>query len=377
MQASLFSPSRRALTATALLSVAAFIGNTAFAGKPTLKDGNIRISSNENAFGFSPKALERMKEVLDSGNYYNNNESGELAKVLAAHEGVPLEYIMPTAGSGPVLDLAAMSHAAAGLNVVSTETGYAQLVNRFKAFGGDVKLAPLSEKMGYDFKALGKLIDDKTAIVYICNPNNPTGVLADPVELKNFILSVPEKVLVFMDEAYLELSDTGLAANTQAALVKVRKNMVVSRTFSKAHAMAGLRVGYAIGNPEVMTKLRKYSSGGPSYLACVGAIESIKDKEHMAENVKKYIEVRNYVKAEFDRLGIKYAQPQGSFVYFNANMKRNDVVKKLQASKVVIGGIRGGVDDPTGGGDWTRVSLGTMEEMSIFIGELSKILGKS
>lgn len=370
-------PSRRALTAAAFFAIAAFAGSTAFAGKPTANDGTVRISSNENAFGFTPKALERMKEALDSGNYYNHNETAELVDILAEYEGVKKDFIFPTAGSGPVLDLAAMSHAAPGLNVVSTETGYGQLVGRFRAFGGDVKLAPLNEKMGYDFKALARLIDDKTAIVYICNPNNPTGVIADPMELRKFIMAVPENVLVFVDEAYLELSDTGLVANTMAPLVKVRKNMIVSRTFSKAHGMAGLRVGYGVGNPEVLAKLRKYSTGGPSYLASIAAQEAIKDKAHMEANRKKYQEVRNYVKAEFDRMGIKYAQPQGAFVYFNAGKKRNEIVKKLRDANIVIGGLRGGVEDPEGGGDWTRVSLGTMDEMSLFVGELSKILGKS
>ena len=247
--------SARRLAGLALLAVSTLL--PAHAGKPTINDGNVRISSNENAFGFSPKALARMHEALESGNYYNGNEGAELVRLCAAREGVAEDFILPTPGSGPVLMMTAWSYAKPGLNVVTTDSGYGQLVGAFTAKGGDVKYASLNEKMGYDFKGLRELIDANTAIVYICNPNNPTGVLADPAELRNFILSVPENILVFVDEAYLELSDTGLKANTMAPLVKVRKNLVVSRTFSKGFALAGLRVGYGIGNPAVLSRLRE------------------------------------------------------------------------------------------------------------------------
>ncbi len=367
----------RKRSAHLVLGLALVCAPLAHAGKPTLDDGNVRISSNENAFGFTPKALERMRDALDSGNYYNGNEVAEMVRLCAAYEGVKEEFILPTAGSGPVLMMTAWSYAKPGKNVVTTETGYGQLTRAFADHGGDVITVPLAENMGYDLKALGRAISENTAIVYICNPNNPTGVIADPAELRRFIMAVPPSVLVFVDEAYLELSDTGLQANTMAPLVKVRKNLIISRTFSKAHGMAGLRAGYGVAHPEVLANLRKFYAGGPSYLAAIAAQEAIKDKAHMEANRQKYKEVRDYVCSQFDRMGIKYASPQGAFIYFNAGMKRNQIVTKLRDAKIVIGGVRGGVESPDGGGDWTRVSLGTREEMDMFLTELSKILGKT
>jgi histidinol-phosphate aminotransferase len=369
-----FDSARRSVLSVglALLLTPSFL-----AAGPTLNDGNIRISSNENAFGYTPKALERMRDALESGNYYNGNEVAEMVRLCAAYEGVKEDFILPTAGSGPVLMMTAWAYAKTGRNVVTTETGYGQLTRAFADHGGEVITVPLTEAMGYDLKALGRAINENTAIVYICNPNNPTGVIADPGELRRFIMSVPPSVLVFVDEAYLELSDTGLLANTMAPLVKVRKNLIISRTFSKAHGMAGLRAGYGVANPEVLANLRKYYAGGPSYLAAIAAQEAIKDKAHMEANRQKYKAVRDYVCREFDRMGIKYASPQGAFVYFNAGMKRNQIATRLRESKIVIGGVRGGVESPDGGGDWTRVSLGTREEMDMFIGELAKILGKT
>ncbi len=340
-------------------------------------DSRARLSSNENAFGYTPKALARMQEALATGNYYNNNEIGEMVRLCAAAEGVKEDHILATPGSGPILMLTAFAYAKPGKNVVTTAMGYTQLTRAFTEHGGDIKFAPLAADMGYDFKALSREIDANTSIVYICNPNNPTGVIADPAELRRFILSVPPQILVFVDEAYLELSDSGLQVNTMAPLIKVRKNMIVSRTFSKAHGMAGLRAGYGIAQPEVLANLRKFYTGGPSFLGAIAAQEALKDKAHMEANRKNYKEVRDYVCKEFDRLGIKYASPQGAFIYFKAGMPGSELVAKLRDASVFISGSReSGV--PEGAyGEWARVSLGTREEMDLFLGEFARILGKT
>ncbi|HEY0944409.1 MAG TPA: histidinol-phosphate transaminase [Opitutaceae bacterium] len=370
-------PAGRRLRAAAFACLVSVAGVPLFAGAPTEPNSPTRLSSNENAFGFTPKALARMQAALEAGNYYNRNEVDEMVKLCAAYERVKEDYILPTAGSGPVLMLTAFAYAKPGKNVVTTSMGYTQLTRAFAEHGGDVKFASLSGAMGYDFKALARAIDDNTVIVYICNPNNPTGVLASPGELRKFILSVPEHILVFVDEAYLELSDTGLIANTAAPLVKLRKNLIVSRTFSKGHAMAGLRAGYGIGNPEVLAKLEKFYTGGPSYLAAIAAQEAIKDKAHLEANRKKYKEVRDYVCKEFDRMGITYSSPQGAFIFFRSGMAAKDLVAKMKESKILISGSReSGV--PEGAyGDWARVSIGTKEEMDLFLGELTKALGKT
>lgn len=368
-------PSRRI---SLVLSVAlAALAPLSLAAKPTLENSPVRISSNENAFGFSPKALERMKAALDAGNYYNHNENATMVTLCAQKEGVPEDYILTTPGSGPVLMMAAWAYAKPGANCVTSAMGYTQLTREFVDHGGDLKFVGLSPKMGYDFAGLRSAIDDKTAIVYICNPNNPTGVLADPKELRNFVMSVPERVLVFVDEAYLELADSGLAANTAAPLVKLKKNVIVSRTFSKGYGMAGLRIGYGIAHPDVLEKLKNFYAGGPSYLAAIAAQEAIKDQAFLEANRTRYREVRDYVCKEFDRLGIKYASPQGAFIYFKSGMKDKELVAKLKSKNILISGSReSGV--PEGAyGEWARVSIGTKEDMDLFLGEISKILGKT
>mgnify|MGYP002788776108 FL=1 len=367
----------RRLLAAALLSASVLVPSLAVA-QPVTVDGKVKISSNENVWGFSPKALARLQAELATGNYYNRDEIAEFIKLCAAHNGVKENYIMATAGSGPLLSLAALAYAQPGKNVVTTAMGYTSLVNRFEARGGDVKFAPLGADMGYDFKALAREIDDNTVIVYICNPNNPTGTLADPAELRRFILSVPAHILVFVDEAYLEIADTGLKPNTMIPLVNVRKNMLVTRTFSKGHGMAGLRFGYGVGHPEVLDRLGEYSTSGPSFLAAIAAQEALKDEAFLEQNRKNYSEVRKYVCAELTRMGIEYAKdPQGAFIYFHAGIPGAELNAKMREANILIGNTReSGVPEGTYQ-NWCRVSIGTKEQMDVFLGELSRILGKT
>jgi histidinol-phosphate aminotransferase len=369
----------RALTASLCVSFAVISIPVVNAGEVlTDPEGKIKISSNENVWGFSPKALARVKEALVTGNYYNRDEITEFVNLCAAYNGVKEDMIMPAAGSGPLLTLTALAYAQKGKNVVTTAMGYGQLVGKFAERGGDVKYAPLGESMGYDFKALARTIDENTVVVYICNPNNPTGVLADPRELRNFILSVRDDILVFVDEAYLELADTGLKANTMVPLTKVRKNLLVTRTFSKGHGMAGLRFGYGIGHPAVLDRLEEYSSGGPSFLAAIAAQEALKDEAHLEANRKNYSDVRKYVCAELERMGITYARdPQAAFIYFRAGIPGRDVSTKMRQANIYIGTSReSGVPEGTYE-DWCRVSIGSKEQMDLFLGELAKILGKT
>jgi histidinol-phosphate aminotransferase len=368
----------RRLTCAALLSALALAPAGLLTAQPIQIDGKVKISSNENVWGYSPRALERLTAELSTGNYYNRDEIAEFIRLCAAYNGVKENYIMTTAGSGPLLSLAALAYAKPGKNVVTTAMGYTSLVNRFEQRGGDVKFAPLGPDMGYDFKALAREIDDNTVIVYICNPNNPTGTLADPAELRRFIMSVPAHILVFVDEAYLEIADSGLKANTMAPLVNVRKNLLVTRTFSKGHGMAGLRFGYGMAHPEVLDKLAEFSTSGPSFLAAIAAQEALKDEAHLEMNRKNYSDVRNYVCEQFDRMGIEYVKnPQGAFVYFHAGMPGRDLNARMREANILIGSTReSGVPEGTYG-NWCRVSIGTKEQMDLFLGELARILGKT
>ncbi len=356
------------------LTIAPFVSSEPL---PTLPESPVRLSSNENAFGYTPKAKEAMIKFLDSGSFYNRNDVSDLIAVCAKKEGVPNNYILTTAGSGPLLMMTALAYAEPGVNVVTTEMGYTQLTRKFEARGGDVKYAALSEDMGYDFDTLRAEIDENTKIVYICNPNNPTGVLADPIELKKFVMSVPSDILVFVDEAYLELAEASFAINTCALLAKSRDNVIVTRTFSKGYGLAGFRIGYAIAHPKILAKISDFYMGPPSYIAAIAAQEALKDKEFLAENIGKYQSVRKYVCEEFDKIGIEYAKPEGAFIYFRSGINQELLQETMLENGIRISGSRESGVAKGSYDDWARVSIGTRPQMDQFLSLMTALMAKS
>ncbi|MCH6256385.1 aminotransferase class I/II-fold pyridoxal phosphate-dependent enzyme [Puniceicoccaceae bacterium K14] len=343
---------------------------------PTLKDSLIRLSSNENAFGYSPKAQAAIVEALDGGSYYNRNDVADLVELLAEKEGVPSDHILTTAGSGPLLMMTAIAYADPEKNVVTTEMGYTQLIRKYDEMGGQIKYASLSEDMGYDFEAMSDAIDENTVIVYICNPNNPTGVLADPIELKKFILSVPKDILVFVDEAYLELTDKNFGMLTIAPMAKSLDNVIVTRTFSKAYGLAGFRVGYAVASPKIIDTIKPYYMGPPSFIAAIAAQEAVKDMDHMIYNVEAYQKTRAYVCDKFDAMGITYAKPQGAFIYFKTGIDQQELRDSMKEKGILISGSRESGVIPGKYQAWARVSIGTQTQMDLFLDTLSQLMVK-
>lgn len=361
-------------------AVTALVMGASLAAAPLNNPDILRLGSNENPFGFSAKAEAAMQAAIKSSNYYNRDVVRELVEILAAKEGVKEEAIYVTAGSGVALELIGMAYGAPGANVVNISPGYPQVSWSFKRFGGEVKFAPLGKDLGYDFTALAKTIDANTRIVIVCNPNNPTGVLADPVELRKFIMSTPESVLVVVDEAYLELADTKLAINSMAPMTKLKKNVIVTRTFSKAYGMAGVRAGYAIGHPEVFAKMKKFDAGSsPSFLAAIAAKEAIKDQAAMEENRRKYSEVRKYALTQFDKLGLKYAQPQGAFILFEIGIDSAEAKEKFIKNNIMVtrpNSFDLSPEDTIRYKNWVRVSVGTQDDMEKFFEVLRVIIEK-
>ena len=330
--------------------------------------GPIKISGNENAFGYSQMAMMAIMQELPDINRYAGEETRALIEAIAMKEMVPGDYVLPTAGSGPVLVMAAMAYAAPGKNVVSVEPGYTQLVRNFDAFGGETKLVPLNDKLEYDLDAIKAAIDEDTVMVYLCNPNNPTGTVVDPDALKTFIRELPDDIVAFVDEAYLELADGGLEANSMIPLVREGENIILARTFSKVYGMAGLRVGYGIMKPDTKEKLSKFHMGGPNKLGCVAGVASLQDAAYFEESVSSYRSVRKMVTDRLDELGIEYAYPQGSFVFMKTGVPIKEFQALMEARQIMVGRPFPPMLD------WCRVSIGTEDEMSTFLTVFEEIM---
>lgn len=334
-----------------------------------LPEMKARLLANENPWGPSKKAIQAIGESASRGNRYPYSNSRKLVTLLAEHEGVPEDHILLAPGSTDILEKVAFALCMKGGNVVSADPSYMSLINTAKSIGATWKNIPLKPDYAHDLKAMAAAIDGDTKLVYICNPNNPTGTLTPISEIKSFCEKVSPKVPVFIDEAYLELLDD-YNNQTAVSLVKDGHDVIIARTFSKLHGMAGLRMGYMVAQPariKSVTDLVRTEMG-----ICVttmeGAIASLGDKEFQKMSRDNNNEARKYVFAELKKAGMKPIPSYTSFILFPIEMPVKDFMAKMLDKGV---GIRGYTinDKP-----YARVSMGLKDEVELFVKSLNQIV---
>lgn len=328
-----------------------------------------KLNANENPYGPSPMAVQALKDSAAGGNRYAWQELSQLVEKIAGFEGVDIKNIMMGPGSSDLLEKTAMVLFMNGGNVVSADPAYMSLIRVAEAAGGTWKPVPLKSDWSHDLEAMEAAIDKDTKLVYICNPNNPTGTITDAKKLLDFCSRVSEKVPVFVDEAYLWFLEDG-AKQSMVSLVKEGKDVIVARTFSKIHGMAGLRVGYAIAQEATLDKLQKITRAGmgisyPSVYAAMGAMD---DAEFLESSRIKNTACREYVYQELGKLGIEYVPSYTSFMIFPIEMEGKAFLQKMTDLKVGVRAFE------IMGRNWCRVSMGTMEEMKLFTSALTKVL---
>ena len=328
-----------------------------------------KLNANENPHGPSPKALEALKDSAQYGNRYAWQELFDLMDKIARKEGVSSENIMMGPGSSDLLEKTGMVLFLNGGNVVSADPSYMSLIRVAEATGASWKGVPLKEDWSHDLQGMEKAIDEQTKLVYICNPNNPTGTITNPKELKDFCSRVSDKVPVFIDEAYLEFMPED-AQQSMVDLINEGKNVIIARTFSKIHGMAGLRVGYVVAQKEMLDKLQKITRSGMgiSYPSIFAASASMDDSTFLQRSKKLNSESREYVYAALDKMGMEYLKSSTSFILFPIEQEGKPFLKRMKAEGVGVRAFE------IHGKNYCRVSMGTLEEMQIFTGALKKVL---
>jgi histidinol-phosphate aminotransferase len=320
-----------------------------------------RLSANENAFGPSKKTIEAISQAAAKGNRYPMGAGRKMLDILSAKEGVSAEQIIMAPGSGDILERTAFNLCSKGGNVVSADPSYMSLIKTATSLGAVWKNIPLKNDYAHDLAAMEKAIDAETKLVYICNPNNPTGTLTPIDELKAFCKRVSAKVPVFIDEAYLELLDD-YDKQTTVGLVNEGFDVIVCRTFSKIHGMAGLRFGYAVGTKDRITSLQ--SSGrsgmGISVTTLEGAMASLADTEFQTYSRTNIRVNREFTMEELKKAGIKPVPSFTNFILFPIEMPTRVLVESMMKKGVGIRGFE------IGGKPFGRVSIGTMDEMKLF-----------
>ncbi|SHJ26056.1 pyridoxal phosphate-dependent aminotransferase [Pseudozobellia thermophila] len=328
-----------------------------------------KLNANENPYGPSPMAVEAFKGATTLGNRYAWKELFDLMDKIAVKEGVKIENIMMGPGSSDLLEKTAMVMFAKGGNVVSADPSYMSLIKVAQATGASWKPVPLKDDWSHDLKGMEAAIDKDTKLVYICNPNNPTGSMTDHAELVDFCSRVSEKVPVFVDEAYLDFLEDA-AKKSMVSLVTQGKDVIIARTFSKIHGMAGLRVGYIVAQESTLDKIQDITRGGMgiTYPSVYAASASMDDIAFQEKSRKLNAECREFVYATLDKMGYTYVPSSTSFILFPIEMEGKSFLEKMTAQGV---GVRAfDIMDK----NWCRVSMGTMDEMKIFASALQKVL---
>lgn len=331
-----------------------------------LKNSNetIRLCFNENPFGTSPKALEAMQKSLSLSSRYDFKLADVLCEKIAGNNNVKKENILVSAGSSFLLELITKYVSLDKGHIIIPDPSFTIFAPIAEFLGMSKSVIALNDKKKIDLVKMKSSIQKDTKLIYICNPNNPTGDLLSRAEIENFIKSIPDNIIILVDEAYIEFT----TQKSLSDLVDVYKNLIITRTFSKLYGFAGARLGYAIGHPGTIKNLKKLQSWSGAEISVVtmaGAIAAMEDQEFITKVLNNNQKVKDFTVSEFNKRGIKTIPSFANFVYFSLENYKGDYFKKLKDAKI-LGGKTYEEE-----GKWTRISLGTMEEMRQYFDVIS------
>ncbi len=336
---------------------------------PAERPGLIRLNSNENPYGPSPAARQAIFASVSEAPRYADETMATLTSQLAAHEDVAVSQIVIGTGSGELLKMAgllAMTTAAGGELVASRPT-YEELPEFAGKLGLKVQWVAPDGDHRHDLLAMRGVVTESTRLVYVCNPNNPTGTAVTRDALEAFIRSVPVDCTVIVDEAYMDfVEQPGVA--TVSRLVKDVSNMIVLRTFSKIHGLAGLRIGYAIIPVTLAPRFAALSLTWPNTTGLSAAIASFNDHRFLKETRAALVGDRARVHASLDRMGLHRTDAQGNFVFFDTGGPLMRFQDRMIAEGIKVGRHFDGYDT------WARVAIGLHHEVDRFLASLPRAL---
>ncbi len=328
-------------------------------------DRVIKLASNENPLGCSEKVKKKLSNSLDNLAIYPDGNATALKEALSKKLNVPTEKILIPSGSDEMIDLISKTYISSGDEIIMADITFPRYIATTKMMGGTPVIVPLKD-FTFDLDGILDKITDKTKLIWICNPNNPTGTMVTEAELIKFFDKVPENVLIAYDEAYREFVTRNDYPMDSIKFVEKYPNILAMRTFSKAYGLAGIRVAYTVGSPNIIENINKVR--GPfnvNSLAQIAAIEALEDQDFIKKIYEVNLEGKNYLYEEFKKLGFEFPESETNHIYVNVERDAQEIFIELQKRGVIIRPM---------GGTWIRVSIGTMEENKIFIEKLKEVL---
>lgn len=328
----------------------------------------IKLASNENPLGPSRRVVRAMRERLGQVNLYPDPSCSELKKTLSEKIGTREKQLIIGNGSVEVVQLIAETFLDPGDETITADPTFPKYKKATQIASGQCKLLPLKEGT-YDLEAMADAITEKTKLVFIANPNNPTGTIVTSEEVSSFMERVSERVLVVFDEAYYEYIEREDYPKTLEYIQEGRK-VIMLRTFSKVYALAGLRIGYGIGPEELISAMDKVrETFNVNSLAQAAAIASLEDQEHVERSKRINREGKEYLYQQLNGLGLPYIESVANFILINVPEQATAVYEKLVAQGIIVRPMHF-----YGLPNSIRVAVGTPEQNERFIHALQRVL---
>jgi histidinol-phosphate aminotransferase len=334
----------------------------------------IKLASNENPFGPSPLAIEAIKAATHESHFYPDSGVTELTARLAEIHEVDPSQLLVTAGSTTFLEILARTLLGPGLNAVTSKLSFIVYPIVTNATGAHLIEVPTLND-GYDLDAILKAIDSSTRIVYLANPNNPTGTVLDAAAIDRFLDRVPSHVVTVLDEAYCDFAshfaaERGLDYSHALDYVRAGRSVVVLRTFSKAQGLAGLRVGYGVGPSELMAYLARMKPAFMvSSLAEAAALAALADADHVRRTVQNNTQQAKLLVSEIGGTGIRVVPTWANFIFCDTGEDAAPLCHAMQEDGIIVRPMSG----TWGAANAFRVSIGTPEQNEQFLRALRRV----
>lgn len=332
-------------------------------------DDVIKLASNENPLGPSPKAVEAMQAAITNVAQYPEGSCFELRKGLAAHLGVDPDMLIFGAGADEVIHYLGIALLEEGDEIVQADPSFVQYKAAATLMDSPAHMVPLKD-WTHDLKAMLAKVNEHTKMFFITNPNNPTGTMVSADQVECVLNSLPERCLLVLDEAYYEYADDP-AYTRSIEWIKQGRNVIALRTFSKIYALAGTRVGYGVAPKPIIDLLERVRAPfNVNSVAQAGALASLADPNQVTRSREQNRKSKEFFYTELDRLGVPYTPTQANFLWVDVQRDCKEVFGKLLRLGVIV---RTG--DIFGCPTHIRVTTGTDEQNARFIEALEKVLG--
>jgi histidinol-phosphate aminotransferase len=326
----------------------------------------VLLNSNENPYGPSAKAVEAAAKAAP--NRYPDGLEEEVRGAIAKHHGVAQEQVVLGCGSSEILRMADMAFSGPGKRVVAAEPTFEAVLMFAKVLHADGVKVPLTADFRHDLPKMADACDGSTGLVYVCNPNNPTGTIVSGDEMAGFAARIPASATILVDEAYHHFVEDP-RYRSSCELIAMHPNVVVARTFSKIYGMAGLRLGYAIGLEAKIAAMAPYASWSNANAAVLSAaLASLADPDLVPRQKKRLNDTRRWLVAEMTKQGRRTMPSETNFVMIDVGGDVAPVIQAFRARKILVGRKFPSLPN------WLRISIGTQPETEAFAAALGEIV---